>query len=360
MPGTPALELDLFYEFAVPPQGGRSEAQVYADSLDELELADRLGFHGAWLVEHHFMPGYSHSSKPELVLAALARRTSRLRLGLGVIPLPYHHPVHVAERIATLDLLSDGRVEAGIGRGFSPDEYGAFGVSMAQSRALVDETLAILRQAAADRPLRFTGRHFALDGVRIVPSPVQRPYPPLWTAAVSPDTFDWAAREGLGVLAGPFKPWFMVASDIRRYRAAWAHAAAPRIGMTVGIVCLRDGERARRLAAPAFRWFYNALLRVTAPVLENLLPSYEQFHDLGRFRRLFRLGARLRTLELAGLALAGTPDQCLARMRRYADAGVTHLLLSIGAGALPTNVVRESLECIAGDVLPALRSPPPD
>lgn len=340
----------------MPPHLGRSEQDVYRDTLDEIELADRLGFHGAWLVEHHFMAGYSHSSKPELILAALARRTSRLRLGLGVIPLPYHHPVHVAERVATLDLLCDGRLEVGVGRGFSPREYAAFGVAMARSRALVDETLALLRAVAEERPLRVSDGHGAHDDARIVPSPLQRPYPPLWTAAVSAETFDWAAREGLGVLAGPFKPWFMVDADIRRYRRAWDHAAPPRIGMTVGIVCLRDGARARRLAAPAFRWFYDALLRVSAPVLEQLLPSYEQFHDLGRFRRLFRLGARLRVLELAGLALAGTPAYCLARMRRYRDAGVTHLLLSVGAGALPADVVRESLECIATDVLPALRT----
>ncbi|MGE5168727.1 MAG: LLM class flavin-dependent oxidoreductase, partial [Rudaea sp.] len=342
------------HELAVPPHAGRSEREVYAETLDELALADRLGFHGAWLVEHHFMPGYSHSSKPELVLAALAARTTRLRLGLGVIPLPYHHPVHVAERIATLDLLCGGRLEVGIGRGFSPDEYAAFGVKMADSRALVDESLAILQAAADDTPIRFAGRHFALDGVAIVPHPVQRPYPPLWTAAVSPETFDWAAARGLGVLAGPFKPWFMVAADIRRYRRAWTHAAAPRIGMTIGIVCLRDGERARRLAAPAFRWFYDELLRVTAPVLENLLPSYEQFHEIGRFRRLLRLGARPRVLELAGMTVVGTPAECLARIARYRDAGVTHLLCSIGAGALPSDVVCESMETIASDVLPAL------
>src|SRR5574340_20179 len=139
-----ALNVDLFYELAIAPQSGRSEARAYAETLGEIELADRLGFHGVWLTEHHFMPGYSHSSKPELVLAALARRTSRLRLGLGVIPLPYHHPVHVAESIATLDLLSEGRLEVGIGRGFSPREYAAFGVAMSESRALVDEALAIL------------------------------------------------------------------------------------------------------------------------------------------------------------------------------------------------------------------------
>ncbi len=342
----------------MPPQLGRSESEVYADALAEMELADRLGFHGAWLVEHHLMPGYSHSSKPELVLAALAQRTSRLRLGLGVIPLPYHHPLHVAERIATLDLLCGGRLEAGIGRGFSPAEYATFGADMAQSRALVDESLAILRAVASGAPVDHHGRLFRLDHVRVVPSPLQRPYPPLWTAAVSPDTFEWAARERLGVLAGPFKPWFMVAADIRRYRAAWTHAEPMRIGMTVGMLCLRDGKRARELAAPAMRWSYGELLRATAPVLETLWPSYEQLHELGRYRRLFKLGARLSVLELVGLAVVGTPAQCLERIARYRDAGVTHLLCSIGAGALPTDVVRESLECIASDVLPALADAP--
>jgi alkanesulfonate monooxygenase SsuD/methylene tetrahydromethanopterin reductase-like flavin-dependent oxidoreductase (luciferase family) len=214
------------------------------------------------------MRGYSHSSKPELILAALARRTSRLRLGLGVVPLPYHHPVHVAERIATLDLLCGGRLEVGIGRGFSPDEYAAFGVQMADSRSLVDESLDILRGcAASDGPVGFSGRHFSLAGLDIVPRAVQQPHPPLWTAAVSPDTFEWAAQQHLGVLAGPFKPWFMVAADIRRYLKAWSQPEPPRVGMTVGMLCLRDGERARRLAAPAFRCFYEALLDVTGPVL---------------------------------------------------------------------------------------------
>lgn len=348
------MVIDLFYEFALPPQLDRTEAQMFAASMAEIELADRLGFHGVWLVEHHFLPGYSHCSKPELFLAALAQRTSRLRLGLGVVPLPYHHPVHVAERIATLDHLCGGRLEVGIGRGFSPDEYSAFDIPMEESRGRVEESLTILRAAARGDPVSFHGRHYRLEGLRIVPRCVQNPCPPLWTAAVSPDTFDWAARAGLGVLAGPFKPWLMVAADIRRYRAAWRHAEPPRIGMTVGMLCLRDGRRARNLAAPAMRWFYGELLRVTAPVLENLLPSYEQLHDLGRLHRLFRLGLRPRLLELAGLTVVGNPEECVARLRRYREAGVTHLLCAVGAGAVPTEIVRESLECIASDVLPAL------
>ncbi len=326
---------------------------MFADALDEIALADALGFHAAWLVEHHFMPGYCHSSKPELVLAAAAARTRRLRLGLAVIPLPYHHPVHVAERVATLDLLSGGRLEVGIGRGFSPGEYGAFGVRMEDSRSLVAESLAILRASFGDGPVRFSGRHFRIDGLEIVPHPLQRPHPPLWTAAVSPETFDWAAREGLGLLAGPFKPWFMVEADIRRFRAAWTHPEPPRIGMTVGMLCLRDGRRARAIAGPALSWFYGELLRVTAPVLEQLYPSYEHFRQLGRFRRLLALGAGPRFLAAAGMTIVGSPAECIARIARLKEAGVTHLLCAVGGGAVATGTIRESLEVIAQEVMPA-------
>lgn len=339
----------------MPPFLARSEAELFAQTLEELAAADALGFDGAWLVEHHFTPGYSHSSKPELLLAACAERTSRLRLGLAVVPLPYHHPVHVAERAATLDVLSGGRLELGFGRGFSPAEYEAFGVRMQDSRSLVAESLEILRASFTKDAVSFSGRHFRLEGVRIVPRALQRPHPPLWTAAVSPETFDWAARERLGVLVGPFKPWFMVEADIRRYREAWRHPEPPRVGVTLGTLCLRDARRARALAAPALTWFYGELLRITAPVLEQLYPSYEHFRQLGRFRRLVALGARPRLLEAAGMSLVGSPAECIERIGALERAGVTHLLCAVGAGALETGVVRESLECIAAEVIPALR-----
>jgi len=348
------MHLDLFYELAMPPLLQRTERQAYDEALEELETADRAGFRCAWLVEHHFMRGYSHSAKPELFLAAAAQRTERLRLGLAVIPLPYHHPVHVAERVATLDLLSGGRLEVGIGRGFSPREYEVFGARMAESRALTEESLTVLRASFADGPLNHSGKHYRFENLDVVPAAVQRPHPPLWTAAVSPESFDWAAEARLGVLAGPFKPWFMIEQDIRRFRAAWRHAEPSRIGMTVGILCLRDGARAKALARPAFAWFYSELLRTTAPVLERLYPSYERFRELGRFRSLLRFGARPRLLEAAGMTVAGSPAECIERLARYRDAGVTHLLCAIGAGAVESAVVRESMACLAEEVMPAL------
>ena len=349
------MQFDLFYEIAQPPFLARTEAETFKQTLSEIELADRLGFGCAWLVEHHFMRDYSHSSKPDLVLAALSQRTRNIRLGLGVIPLPYHHPVHVAERVATLDILTGGRLEVGLGRGFSPPEFATFGVEMSNSRALTGESLDILRLAFEKRPVTYHGQHYQLEQVDILPHIVQSPHPPLWSAAVSPDTFAWVAQQQLGMLAGPFKPWLMVKHDIQNFRAAW-HASTPlRVGMTVGIVCLPDRKRAREIAKQALTWFYHELYKTTLPVLEKLYPSYEHFHELGRFRELMKLGINLTLLETFGMAVVGDPQDCIKQLRKFQQAGVTHLLCAIGAGAIPSETVQESMRCIADEVMPAFK-----
>lgn len=347
------MRFDLFFELSLPPGLGLAEPQLYAEALAQVELADALGYGCAWFVEHHFLRRYSHCSKPELVLAAAAARTRAIRLGHAVIPLPLHHPVHVAERVATLDILSGGRLEVGVGRGFSPREYEAFGAAMPASRELADEALAVLRASFTRRPVTFRGRHYRLEELDILPHVVQQPHPPLWTAAVSPATFSWAAARGLGVLAGPFKPWFMLRRDIARYRAEWRGAEPPRVGMTLGVLCLEDRHRARAAARRAFGWFYGELLRATAPVLERLYPSYEELHELGRFRALARLGADFTLLETFGLAVAGDPEDCRGALARFAAGGVTHLLCAFGAGAVEPALVRESMALFAREVAPA-------
>jgi alkanesulfonate monooxygenase SsuD/methylene tetrahydromethanopterin reductase-like flavin-dependent oxidoreductase (luciferase family) len=347
------MRFDLFFEVSKPPFQQMSESQAFDAVLAQAETADKLGFGGMWLVEHHFMRHYSHSAKPELILAALARSTQRIRLGLGVVPLPYHHPVHVAERIATLDILSKGRLDVGVGRGFSPAEYAAFGIDMALSRSLTRESLDILRLSFARKPVSYHGRHFRLERVDILPHVLQEPHPPLWTAAVSPESFAWAAEQGLNVLVGPFKPWFMVQQDIQHFRRLWKRKEEPQIGMTVGVLCLEDGKRARQLAKPAFAWFYRQLLATTLPVLEQAYPSYEHFHELGRFRHLLKLGVNLRLLETFGMALVGSPEECLRRIQEFRAVGVTHLLCAVGAGALAPEITLESLHCLARKVLPA-------
>lgn len=357
------MKIDLFYELAVPDEGGREEARVYADTLDEIALADALGFDGVWLVEHHFTREYSHSSAPELMLAAASQRTRRLRLGHAVVVAPYHHPIRVAERAAALDLLSGGRLELGIGRGFSPAEYQVFSADMRLSRDYVAETLAILRQAGQG-PLDHRGRLFAFEGIEVLPKPLQKPHPPLWTAAVSPETFLWAAREGIGVLAGPFKPWFLIRRDLAAYRRAWrAHRPEsgdgpelnPHFGMALGVLCLEDAAEARHRADEAFLWYYKRLLDLARPAFDAGEASYAYYKRLGRLQGVLRRALSLNLLERMGMVVVGDPDSCVRRFSRFREAGVDRLLLAVGAGVLPTAVVRRSLALMAERVLPRLR-----
>jgi len=219
----------------------------------------------------------------------------------------------------------------------------------------VEECLEILLQSFVRKPVTYHGRYYHLEAVDILPHVVQKPHPPLWTAAVSPDTYDWAAARGLGVLAGPFKPWFMVKYDIERYRAAWRHAVAPRIGMTIAILCLADSTRARRAANAAFTWFYRELYKAVLPVLERLYPGYEQLHELGRFRALLKLGVDLGLAETFGLAVVGNPAQVRAGIARYAECGVTNLLCAFGAGVVDAAITRESLNLFAREVMPGFK-----
>ncbi len=354
--------VDLFYELSLPPFLNRDEQTLFQETLEELTLADELGFHGAWLVEHHFMPAYAHSSAPAVFLAAAASRTRHLRLGHAIVPLPYHHPIQVAEALATLDLVSGGRVDFGFGRGFSPLEYETFGVPMGESRSRTEEALAVLRAFFAGGPLSFHGRHFQFHDLNVVPRPVQRPHPPLWMAAVSPESFDIAARLGVGALVGPFKPWFMIREDIARYRRAWReHQADPAPGangalaMTVGIYCHEDRRQARREAKRAMEWFYGNLLDQTAPILQRLYDGYEYYRRMAPAHRIFRHAVHLRALEAMGMVVVGDPAHCRARLQALIDDGVDRLLLAVGAGAMPSERVRASLRLLAAEVLPHLR-----
>jgi alkanesulfonate monooxygenase SsuD/methylene tetrahydromethanopterin reductase-like flavin-dependent oxidoreductase (luciferase family) len=350
------MQIDLFYELAVPTRSGRSQESVYRETLDEIALADGLGFGCAWVVEHHFAGEYSHSSAPELFLAAASQRTQRIRLGHGVVVLPFHHPIHVAERAAALDILSGGRLELGVGRGFSAAEYAAFGVQMRDSRQRVQEGIAILRHAGLGPLLQPP-----FEGLNVLPKPIQKPHPPLWTAAVSPESFTWAAREGLGVLCGPFKPWPLIRRDLACYREIWraSHGAGPpapghnpRFAMTLGVLCLENGTEARRLADDAFLWYYRRLLDLTRSVLHELRESYEYYR---RFRALAALldgAVSVPLLERLGMVVVGDPQECARRFARYEYAGVDHLVCSVGAGVLPTETVQRAMKTMADHLLP--------
>ncbi|MDH5256645.1 MAG: LLM class flavin-dependent oxidoreductase [Gammaproteobacteria bacterium] len=370
------MHFDLFYELSVPDQLGCSEQQIFSQALDEISLADSLDYKTAWLVEHHYMKGYSHSSAPELFLAALSQRTKKIRLGHAIVPLPYNHPIRVAERAATLDILSNGRLEFGFGRGFSPKEYDSFGVAMSDSRTITQESFEIIKKSFAGDAINYEGKHYNLHDIELFPKVLQQPHPPLWTAAVSPSSYEMAAQLGIGAMVGPFKPWFMVKEDIKLYRRSWSKfhsqintqaskdtnttvqtatnnpALNPKVAMTVGILCLEDEKRAHEIGKPAFEWFYRNLLQQTSPVLKNLHESYEYYKSIGKFQGLLSKTVNLKVLETFGLVIVGNPEHCVKKLKKLEAASVDHVLLAIGAGAIDTAVVKESMQLINDQVIP--------
>src|SRR5215831_5291409 len=205
---TSTMRFGIFYEHQLPrPWTEGLEHKLFQDALDQVELADHLGIDYAWEVEHHFLEEYSHSSAPEIFLAACSQRTKNIRLGHGICLMPpkYNHPARVAERIATLDLVSNGRVEWGTGESATAVEMGGFGVDPDDKRSMWEEATREAANMLTVRPYPgFCGRWFDMPCRNIVPKPVQRPHPPMWVACSRRETIHRAARAGIGALAFAF------------------------------------------------------------------------------------------------------------------------------------------------------------
>lgn len=355
------MKLDIFMEFASPPgaDGGPAErglGTVVEDGLAVARAADRLGFDAVWLAEHHFLGDYCNAAAPELLLAAMARETRRIGLGFGIIPLPIHDPVRVAERLATLDLLSGGRVLWGVGRGVALTELEAFGIAPGDSRARFQGNFEALLAMLESGTLRRDGKTYAL---RPAPGPNLRHG---WLAAVSPESFDLAARLGLGVLSGPFKPWPMVKADLKRYRRLVDGEAAPaapgsaagRTSFTLAVHCAADHKAARARAEPGLVWAYRKIFEIARPLLTRQIAGYEQYRKLGWIMPALDKVLSLGLLESLGLAAVGDPAHVAKRLIALKRSGLDRVNLALGGGDLGAAETIASLELLAREVRPLL------
>ena len=199
------MKISLFYEFPLPrPWSDDDEHQLFQDGLDEVEAADKAGFSTVWLTEHHFLEEYCHSTAPEIFLAAASQRTKDIRLGFGIMHLPpaVNHPARVAERVSTLDLISNGRVEFGTGESSSVGELGGFGIDPADKRTMWEEALEVSIRCMIEEPFTgFKGQHVEMPPRNVVPKPLQKPHPPVWVACTRPASVSMAAQRGLGALS---------------------------------------------------------------------------------------------------------------------------------------------------------------
>ena len=197
------MRIGLFYQIQVPkPWTAQSEAQRIYEALDQIPYAEEQGFDSVWFSEHHFRPVWSHNSAPDLTLAAASQRTSRIRLGIGVVLAPIHHPLHVAQRMATLDILSHGRVDVGIGRTGYPYQLIPYGTDLKDTRGMWREFADVLPRLWTEEEISYDGTYYKIPRREVLPKPVQRPHPPLWSACGSDETARQTGSLGMGGLFG--------------------------------------------------------------------------------------------------------------------------------------------------------------
>ena len=335
-------------------RAGVPERQCFDELLDQIELSERLGFHEAWFAEHHHSD-YSLLPSPNLLIAALARRTERLQLGNLVNVLPFHDPLRLAEEIATLDVLTGGRLAVGVGRGIRRDEFAQYGFDRDDAQARFDEALEVLRLAWTAPRFSHQGRFWTYHDVSPRPSPIQQPHPPIYYGAISPGSAAAIARRGWH-LAQARAPLEDVATTVAAYRAARAAAGlAPEAGRVVlarEIYVAETDEQAHAEAAPATLRFWQL-------ASENALtPEPPSPADLPRFTRPFpyyRGGATLEQFDEWGVTLVGSPETVAAKVRAIAATiAPTSLLGVFSFGTLTHAQVTRSLELFASRVIPAL------
>lgn len=360
------MKFGVFYELQLPkPWNEGDEARLFHEALEQIVLADRLGFDHAWEVEHHFLDEYSHSSAPEVFLAAAASVTKSIRLGHGirqVIP-NYNHPARTAEGLATLDIMSNGRVEFGIGEGATRLELGGFGIPAKEKRAMAIEAgEQIANMMVLDPYPGFEGKYFSMPCRNVLPKPVQRPHPPMWMACTNRDTIKVAASLGLGALAFSFLDpeeahhWSEIYYGIIKSEECRpiGHSVNANIAMVSNFSLHQDREEAIRRGHEGFEFFGYALNALvahdTVPGRTDIWGDYIKARG-NRTQEVIDAAKRADAIATG----IGTPDDMRAHLRAFGNAGVDQVIFMQQAGRNKHTHICESLELFAKEVMPEFK-----
>jgi alkanesulfonate monooxygenase SsuD/methylene tetrahydromethanopterin reductase-like flavin-dependent oxidoreductase (luciferase family) len=373
------VKFGIFYEHQLPrPWHEDSESTLIQNALEQCELADRLGIDYVWEVEHHFLEEYSHSSAPEVFLAAASQRTQRIRLGHGIVqtPPPFNHPARVAERIAMLDLVSGGRADFGTGESSSEAELGGFLIEPEQKRAMWEEGLRVALRCLTETPFTgHAGEFVTMPPRNVVPKPVQKPHPPVWVACSRRDTIHLAAQKGIGALAFAFidpeeaRHWMTDYHDtLARECVPIGDAVNPNVACVTTFMCHDDEQEALRRGLEGANFFGYSLAHYYVfgrhrPGSTDVWAEYRaQRGDRGyapeaveaAARDGDRLGAQIvQDGGFFGLRGAiGTPDQIRDYLRRYEECGVDQVIFCSQAGKNRHEHIMESLELFGTRILP--------
>lgn len=349
------MRFGVFYEHQLPrPWEPGDEAKLFHEAMDQVVLADALGFDYAWEVEHHFLEEYSHSSAPEVFLAAAAARTKTIRLGHGIrqVIARYNHPARTAETVATLDIVSGGRVDFGIGEGATRLELGGFAIPAKEKRAWALEAAEQIADMMVMEPYPgFEGVSFSMPCRNVLPKPMQKPHPPMWMACTNRDTIRVAASKGLGALAFSFvdpeeaRTWAEIYYGVIRSEACVpiGHAVNANLAMVSNFSLHPDRATAIARGEEGFEFFRYA---VNALVAQDTVPGRSRLWEDFQARRAAAEEAP--PLATSGI---GTPADMRAHLTAFQDAGVDQVIFLQQAGRNRHDHICESLELFAAEVM---------
>ena len=375
------MKFGIFYEHQLPrPWDPGSEQQLIQDALDQIEFADSLGIDYVWEVEHHFLEEYSHSSAPEVFLAAASQRTKNIRLGHGIVQTPpaFNHPARIAERVSMLDLVSNGRADFGTGESSSEAELGGFLVDPMEKRAAWEEGLRVAVRCMTETPFTgHAGQFVTMPPRNVVPKPVQKPHPPLWVACSRRDTILLAAQKGIGALAFAFVDPEEAHHWVTDYHRTLAEEGVPigdavnaEIACVTTFMCNDDEETALARGLEGANFFGYSLAHFYVfgrhqPGRTDVWAEYqERRREHGYDPEAVaaagandeRLGAKVVEGGIGGLRGAvGTPDQVREYLLRYEEAGVDQVIFCSQAGKNRHEHIMESLELFGRKVLPEFK-----
>lgn len=375
------MKFGIFYEHQLPrPWDDDSEYVLIQNALEQCELADQLGIEYVWEVEHHFLEEYSHSSAPEVFLAAVSQRTKHIRLGHGIVqtPPPFNHPARIAERVAMLDLVSGGRAEFGTGESSSEAELGGFEVDPVMKREMWEEGLRVAVRCMTEEPFTgHSGRFVTMPPRNVVPKPRQQPHPPIWVACSRRDTIHLAAQKGIGALSFAFinpeeaKHWVDdYYGTLETEGVPIGDAVNPNLACVTTMMCAPTAEEAlaRGLEGGNFFGYSLAHYYVFGRHQPGRTDVWAEYQDrraqhgyspeavLEAAQNDERLGAKIVQGETAGLRGAtGSPQQIREYLLRFEECGVDQVIFVSQAGKNRHEHIMESLALFGKEVLPEFR-----
>jgi len=364
------MQIGMFYQIQVPkPWTPTSDFDRYWEMMDQVVLAEELGFGSVWLADHQFRTEWSHSSAPDVTLGAISQRTSRIRLGIAVAVPPVEHPLHIAARTATLDILSNGRVDLGVGRSGYPYQMAAFGTDLANATGMVDEALEIIPRAWTEGEFSYQGEYFNIPPREVHPKPVQKPHPPIWLGCSQEETFRKAGELGLGCLAmsggGPDR----LTQLIQAYRNSIKDAkpvgklVQNKVSISMLAICAESRQKAQERGAEILDWYRHQQslrdVRVWQEQDPTNVPDDYQWHYQRSTGPDSHQGENASSLDQikAGRYCIGNPDDCLGYLEQYSPTGVDEIMPLFQVGPIAHPEVMETLRLFGKHVIPQLTQP---